>query len=127
MTAQQRIAAALHPVEARLAAEPPAPGLRFARAGLLAALGQTALAKQGYLEILQHDPTHYGTLNNFGTLLYEPGFCPAGPTVCPRGVTCPPAQPLAHVNLANLLLYKDDLPAAREHYEAALRLDPDNT
>jgi tetratricopeptide (TPR) repeat protein len=127
MTAQQRIAAALHAVEARLAAEPPTTALRFERAGLLAALGQTALAKQGYLEILQHDPTHYGTLNNFGTLLYETGFCTAARTVYTQAVTCHPAQPLAHVNLANLLLYKDDLPAAREHYEAALRLDPDNT
>ena len=127
MTAQQRIAAALHAVEARLAAEPPTTALRFERAGLLAALGQTALAKQGYLEILQQDPTHFGTLNNFGTLLYETGFCTAARTVYTQAVTCHPAQPLAHVNLANLLLYKDDLPAAREHYEAALRLDPDNT
>jgi Tfp pilus assembly protein PilF len=126
MTRQQRLAEALHNVEARLASEPPTISLRFERAGLLAALGQTVLAKQGYLEILQQDPIHFGTLNNFGTLLYETGFCTAARTVYTQAVTCHPAQPLAHVNLANLLLYKDDLPAARAHYETALRLDPGN-
>src|SRR5580658_5693661 len=120
MNAKQRLTQALEAVEARLSVEPPTIALRFERAGLLAALGQTAQAKQCYLEILHLDPTHFGTLNNFGTLLYETGFCTAARTVYTQAVTCRPEQPLAHVNLSNLLLYKDDLPAAREHYEAAL-------
>jgi glutathione synthase/RimK-type ligase-like ATP-grasp enzyme len=126
MNAQQRLAQALTAVEARLAGEPPTIALRFERAGLLAALGQTALAQQCYLEILQLDPTHFGTLNNFGTLLYETGFCTAARTVYTQAVTCHPDQSLAHVNLANLLLYKDALTEAREHYETALRLSPGN-
>ncbi len=124
MDSQHRLAQALEAVEARLAGEPQAIALRFERAGLLAALGQTALAKQGYLEILHLDPAHFGTLNNFGTLLYETGFCAAARTVYTQAVTCHPEQPLAHVNLANLLLYKDALAEAREHYETALRLNP---
>jgi tetratricopeptide (TPR) repeat protein len=120
------LAQALEAVEARLAADPQAIPLCFERAGLLAALGRTELAKQSYLEILRVDPTHFGTLNNFGTLLYETGFCTAARTVYTQAVTCHPQQPLAHVNLANLLLYKDELAQARKHYEAALRLDPDN-
>ena len=126
MNAQQRLAQALAAVEARLAAEPPTIELRFEHAGLLAALGQTDRAKQGYLEILHLDPTHFGTLNNFGTLLYETGYCAAARTVYTQAVTCHPTRPLAHVNLANLLLYKDALAEAREHYETALRLNPDN-
>jgi len=126
MTTQQRLTEALAAVEARLVEQPQAIALRFERAGLLAMLGQTELAKQGYLEILHRDPTHFGTLNNFGTLLYETGFCTAARTVYTQAVTCHPEQPLAHVNLANLLLYKDDLPEARKHYETALRLDPGN-
>ena len=106
--------------------EPQTVALRFERAGLLAALGQTELAKQCYLEILRLDPTHFGTLNNFGTLLYETGFCTAARTVYTQAVTCHPEQPLAHINLANLLLYKDELAEARKHYETALRLDPGN-
>ncbi len=126
MNARQRLAQALETVEARLAADPPTIALRFERAGLLAALGRTELAKQCYLGILHQDPTHFGTLNNFGTLLYETGFCAAARTVYTQAVTCHPGQPLAHVNLANLLLYKDALAEAREHYETALRLDPGN-
>ena len=97
-------------VEARLLATPDAIALRFERAGLLAALGRTEGAKQAYLEILRLDPTHFGVLNNFGTLLYETGYCAAARTVYIQAVTCHPDQPLAHVNLANLELYKDDLP-----------------
>lgn len=126
MNAQHRLAQALAAVEARLAGEPQAIALRFERAGLLATLGQTELAKQCYLEILHLDPTHFGTLNNFGTLLYETGFCTAARTVYTQAVTCHPEQPLAHVNLANLLLYKDELAGARKHYETALRLNPGN-
>jgi hypothetical protein len=126
MNAPQRLVQALEAVEARLAADPQAIPLRFERAGLLAALGRTELAKQSYLDILRIDPTHFGTLNNFGTLLYETGFCTAARTVYTQAVACHPQQPLAHVNLANLLLYQDELTEARAHYEAALRLDPGN-
>ena len=90
MNARQRLAQALETVEARLAADPPTIALRFERAGLLAALGRTELAKQGYLGILHLDPTHFGTLNNFGTLLYETGFCAAARTVYTQAVTCHP-------------------------------------
>lgn len=126
MNAQQRLAQTLEAVEARLAAEPPSIALRFEHAGLLAALGQTERAKQCYLEILRLDPMHFGTLNNFGTLLYETGFCTAARTVYTQAVTCHPDQPLTHINLANLLLYKNELAEARKHYETALRLNPGN-
>jgi len=50
MNAQHRLAQALAAVEARLEGDPRAIALRFERAGLLAALGQTERAKQCYLE-----------------------------------------------------------------------------
>ncbi len=37
-----------------------------------------------------------------------------------------PANPMGHVNFANLLLRGGDLAKAREHYEIVLRLDPDH-
>ena len=37
-----------------------------------------------------------------------------------------PREPLGHVNLANLLMYEDELGLARAHYEIALELDPGN-
>jgi tetratricopeptide (TPR) repeat protein len=126
LATQQRLANALAAVEARLQQEPHAIPLLFERAGLLATLGQTDAAKQCYLAILRLDPAHFGTLNNFGTLLYETGFSTAARTIYARAVTCHPDQPLAHVNLANLLLHQESVAEARQHYETALLLDPGN-
>ena len=43
-----------------------------------------------------------------------------------EAVALHPNEPLAHVNLANLMMYADELEAARAHYEIALTLDPAN-
>ena len=125
LSARQKLVVALEATEKSLAAENPgAIELQFERACLLAMLGELDLAKARYLEILHQDPTHFGTLNNLGTLLYETSYWDAARTVYKQAVLCYPDKPVAHVNLANLLFYKNELEEARKHYETALELNP---
>jgi Tetratricopeptide repeat len=110
----------------RLAREPDAVDARFERASLLRALGQFEPAKQEYLDILSRAPSHFGALNDLGTLLFEHGFRSAGRTAYLQAVRHHPANSMGHVNLANLLLAAGEPAAAREHYEAALEIDPED-
>ncbi len=126
ISARRELEKTLAAVEERLAKEPNVIDLQFQRACLLASLGQIALAQKRYLEILHQEPTHFGTLNNFGTLLYDAGYYDAARTVYANAVSHHPEKPLTHVNLANLLLIKGELIEAKTHYEMALRLNPDN-
>ncbi|HEX3500453.1 MAG TPA: tetratricopeptide repeat protein [Stellaceae bacterium] len=103
---------------------PTAPG--FARACQLDALGRTEEAKQEYLAFLAGSPTHFGALNNLGTLLYESGYRSAARTAYAEAVKHHPGNPVGHINLANLLLASGELAEARRHYEAALALSPDH-
>ncbi len=100
--------------------------LQVQRAGLLAALAHTELARQAYLAVLRQDPTHFAALINFGVLLHETNFTTAARTLFGEAVARHPGEPLAHVNLANILMYDDELNLARSHLETALSLDPDN-
>jgi glutathione synthase/RimK-type ligase-like ATP-grasp enzyme len=86
--------------------------------------GQTEAAKQAYLAVLARRPTHFGALNNLGTLLYETGYRTAARTAYEEAVIQHPGNPMGHVNLANLLRAAGELAEARRHYETALRLQP---
>jgi hypothetical protein len=97
----------------------------FDRACKLDEAGRTEEAKQEYLAFLAHQPTHFGALNNLGTLLYETGYRTAARTAYAEAVKQHPDNPMGHVNLANLLLAAGELVPARLHYETALRLAPD--
>ena len=116
--------AALHALEQRMAADPDAVEPRFERAGLLAALGRDDEARAEYVEVLKRNGAHFGALNDLGALLYRTGFRTAARTTHGQAVACHPNNPMAHVNLANLLLDAGELETARRHYEAALRIDP---
>jgi hypothetical protein len=118
--------AALAALDAQLLREPDAVEPRFARAGLLASLGRNEEAKAAYLALLALAPTHFGALNNLGTLLDEMGYRSAARTAYQEATAQHPDNPLGHVNLANLLLAVGEVAAARAHYETALRLDPDH-
>jgi len=120
------IEAALERLDARLVEAPHDLDLQSARAGLLAALGHVEAAKSAYMAVLNRDPTHFATLNNFGALLYETDFRTAARTVFAQAVRHHPDEPMAHVNLAKLLMYNHELDLARVHYERALELDPAN-
>jgi aromatic-L-amino-acid/L-tryptophan decarboxylase len=122
-------------LDAQITVDASAIPLRFERACLLAEIGRTAEARDAYLDVISRDPSHRGALNNLGTLLYETGYRTAARTTYAEAVARHPDDPMSHVNLANTLaggLNVDgsnrgsDLAQAREHYEAALRLQPDH-
>ncbi len=118
--------AELKKVEDRLAVTPDAVELRFDRAVLLRELGRTDAAKQAYLELLSIAPTHFGGLNNLGTLAMETGFQTAARTAYVEAIKHHPDNPMGHINLANLLTKIEDTTAALKHFEIALQLDPDH-
>ncbi len=120
----EALEAALNGAEARLLEAPDDLDLQCARAGLLAAVGRKDAAKAAYMAVLSRDPTHFAALNNFGALLDETDFRTAAQTVFSQAVEHHPEEPMAHVNLAKILMYKGELDLARVHYEKALALDP---
>jgi glutathione synthase/RimK-type ligase-like ATP-grasp enzyme len=100
-------------------------GLEVERAALLGALDRRGEAQQAFIELLRQAPTHFGALNQFGTLLAEMGAIDAACRVYAEAILHHPANPMARVNLANLLLRANRHDEARVHYETALQLDPD--
>jgi Flp pilus assembly protein TadD len=100
--------------------------LRYLRAGLLAQAGHTDAARDAYLATLALDPSHFGALNDLGTLLYGVGFRAAARTAYAEAIRHHPGNPTARVNLANALLADGEADEARLHYEAALIAAPDH-
>ncbi len=122
---RQKREAELARTEAVVAACPDNVEARFQRCRLLAELGRNEEAKTAFLELLVQEPAHFGALNNLGNLVYSMGYRNAAKSLYARAVELHPNNPKGHVNLANLLV-ESDLARAREHYEAALKIDPDH-
>jgi tetratricopeptide (TPR) repeat protein/glutathione synthase/RimK-type ligase-like ATP-grasp enzyme len=100
-------------------------GIEIERAVLLGALDRRQDAQQAFVDILRKAPTHFSALNEFGALLTNIGAIDAACRVYSEAILHHPANPMARVNVANLLLRANKHAEAREHYEAALRIDPD--
>ena len=113
-------------IEARLIAAPDKVELIYLRAGLLAELGRDEAARAGYLAALALEPTHFGALNDLGTLLYRTDFRAAARTAYAEAVKHHPDNPIGHINLANALLADGQAQTARDHFETALSLAPDH-
>jgi glutathione synthase/RimK-type ligase-like ATP-grasp enzyme len=105
--------------EARLA-------LEIERAALLGALDRRAEAQSAFIAILQRAPTSFSALNEFGTWLASQGAIDAACRVYAEAILHHPENPMARVNLGNLLLRANRHAEARNHYEAALKADPDH-
>ena len=103
----------------------PAIDTEIERAVLLGALGRRQDAQLAFVDILRRAPTHFSALNEFGTLLTDMGAIDAACRVYAEAIAHHPANPMGHVNLANLLLRANKHEEARGYYEAALRIDPD--
>ncbi|MGO8828725.1 MAG: tetratricopeptide repeat protein [Steroidobacteraceae bacterium] len=95
------------------------------RARALARRAEDEGAKQAYLEVLRRDPTHSCALNELGTLALAGGFRSAARTAYLQAVQHHPGNKIARVNLANVLREQNDPCGARQHYQAALAIDPD--
>lgn len=100
--------------------------LEIERAVLLAALNRDLEAQQAFVAILRKAPTHFSALNEFGALLTKMGAIEPACRVYAEAIAHHPDNPLARVNLANLLLRATRYGEAREHYERALEADPDH-
>jgi Tfp pilus assembly protein PilF/glutathione synthase/RimK-type ligase-like ATP-grasp enzyme len=119
----------LHELDAELARSPAANeaiNLEIERAVLLAALNRHQEAQQAFVAILRKAPTHFSALNEFGALLTKMGAIEAACRVYAEAILHHPDNPLARVNLANLLLRATRYSEAREHYERALKAAPDH-
>ena len=99
---------------------------RVERAVLLGALDRRQEAQQAFVDILRRSPQNFSALNEFGTLLTQMGAIDAACRVYAEAILHHPENPMARVNLANLLLRANRHAEAREHYEAVLRIDPDH-
>jgi hypothetical protein len=95
------------------------------RAALLGALDRLQEAQLAFVDILRRAPENFSALNEFGTLLTNMGAIDAACRVYSEAILHHPANPLARVNLANLLLRANRHAEARAHYEAALLADPE--
>jgi Flp pilus assembly protein TadD/glutathione synthase/RimK-type ligase-like ATP-grasp enzyme len=100
--------------------------LAIERAALLGALDRSAEAQQAFVDILRSAPDDFNALNEFGGLLTSMGAIAAASRVYAEAITHHPGNPIGHVNLANLLLRTNEYGEAREHYETALRIDPEH-
>jgi hypothetical protein len=96
------------------------------RAVLLGALNRREDAQQAFVDILRRAPENFTALNEFGTLLTNIGAIDAACRVYAEAIAHQPQNPIGHVNLANLLLRANRHADAREHYETALRIDPEH-
>jgi len=96
------------------------------RAALLGALDRKAQAQAAFVDILRRHPTHFSALNEFGTWLVVQGAIDAACRVYAEAILHHPDNPMARVNLGNLLLRANRHPEARVQYEAALKADPDH-
>ncbi len=96
------------------------------RASLLGALDRRYEAQLAFIDILQRAPTNFSALNEFGTHLAGMGAIDAACRVYAEAILHHPDNPMARVNLANLLLRANRHEEARTHYEAALKADPDH-
>lgn len=115
----------LRAVEAALADAPNDSALRLRRAGALDALGQTAAAREAYIDVLRLDPTNPNALNNLGTLLFNGGYRSAARLSYQELVKHHPRHVMGLVNLANAELENANVEEARRLYEAAIAIDPE--
>jgi tetratricopeptide (TPR) repeat protein len=100
--------------------------IEIERAVLLGALDRRQDAQLAFIDILRRAPANFSALNEFGTLLTNMGAIDAACRVYSEAITHHPLNPMGHVNLANLLLRANKYTEAREHYDAALRVEPDH-
>jgi tetratricopeptide repeat protein len=118
---------ALKDAQARLRNHPGSVPIMFERAQLLDRLGRVDEARLAYVEILQRDASHFGALNDLGMLLFKAGLRQDAFTCFNAAVAKHPREAIGHANLGFVLLRGGEGKLAREQYEIAVSLDPNNT
>lgn len=100
--------------------------LRFARACCLEDLGRPDDALRGYLEILQREPTHFASLTNLGSLLFERGDLENARPYFVAAAALHPGDPVAHVNLGLVYTETGAFDQARANFQLVLMTRPDH-
>jgi aromatic-L-amino-acid decarboxylase len=116
---------ALLSVEKQLRLDPSSTTLLFQRACFLEQTGRTEEARRIYIDVLEHEPSHVGALNNLGNLLLAAREIPEARRIYELAVTRHPEHPPCRASLGNLLIKVSEPAAARDHFEHALQIDPD--
>ncbi|WP_347986897.1 hypothetical protein [Methylomonas sp. AM2-LC] len=111
-------------LECLIAKDPQETQHRYHRAVVLTNLGRNAEAQAEFMSVLSQDPTHYGTLIDFGNLLLSNSYRTAARSLYQQAVSLHNQETMGHVNLANLLLSEAEYETAKLHYEYALRIAP---
>jgi len=86
--------------------------------------GDLVRAEQLYRFVLEHWPGYAPALSNLGMVLFQAQRREEGFALLQQAVAADPAHAGAHCNLGIVLAQGGMLDAAREHLEAALKLDP---
>jgi glutathione synthase/RimK-type ligase-like ATP-grasp enzyme len=89
----------------------------------LYAAGSDEMAQARYLEILKTNPCQAEALSELAALASSRGYRSAARTAYHQAMRCHPSDALAAVNLGNLELQDENWQGAREHFEAALRIN----
>ena len=105
---------------------PDSADLRHARAARLAEMGRDDEARADFLAAIALDPTHFGALNDLGTLLYRTDFRTAARLAYAEAIRHHPDNPVGRINLGNALLAEGLTDQARAEFAAALALAPDH-
>jgi Flp pilus assembly protein TadD/glutathione synthase/RimK-type ligase-like ATP-grasp enzyme len=120
----QMLELALQLAQARAQVDPASTDLLFEQGYLLEQLGRVTEARSFYGRVLERVPTHLGALTQLaGLLLAGDALAEAGALYL-RTVQAHPNDIATRVSLGNLLFKANQVAAAREQFEAALRIDP---
>ena len=130
---------ALREVEKQLALNPNSVDLRLKRASLFSELGRPVDARNDYIKVLEREPHHLVALNNLGCVLVATGHRKAAGIAFQEAVARHPDDVRSRVNLGYFLLEESERRTvheqgeqalglrreAREHFEHALRIQPE--
>jgi aromatic-L-amino-acid decarboxylase len=121
----QELSQALKLVERQLLAQPESVQHLFLRGNLLELMDRKSDALLSYRTLVAFDPVHRGAWNNMGTLLTAAGKSAEAHEAFSRAVLSSPGDPMCEVGYANSLRNRGEVEKARQHFEIALKTDPD--
>ena len=103
---------------------PEIPDIHFGLGLFAEEMGDSNLARQHYLQAVQHDPSHAQARINLGLLLKQTGALDQAEEQFRHAIDSEPSLPEVHVNLANLLQRSGRTIEAEEAYRRALAIEP---
>ncbi len=115
----------LRVVEQQLLTEPESVQLLFLRGNLLELMDRKPDALASYQTLVRFDPVHRGAWNNIGTLLSAAGKNTEAHEAFSQAVASSPGDPMCEVGYANSLRKRGELEKACQHFQIALKTDPD--